>query len=544
MIESIFPKLKQKMAEADAAQAAPSVKTDEGDTGAGEVMPAEPEAGTTGEDVSAETRFPEVTKKMEETPHKAFDDPDYYKKALGGGGEKAQRLHAFLQKYLKTADPKEKGTLRQNIITAYWEFLATAAGTAAVDMPPAKKFLLRFAVLHPGLIDQEKRTFLSRIIVDNTLKQPVYYLDEWFKAIGSGELPPSTTDEIKIAEKNAQERLKEFFDKAKGKAGSARNLIRSKNEERRVLEKKATELIASTAARVPIIEAPDLFGCYNDSQKAAINQILEILHSLLKLDHALGFDISEFRQADEELKALSSKIEIAGSNPATADAINTEFGTVRQMAKMVIGRQGNHFPVLVNEYLHGAFDDIASRESVIEILSWIESIDPQAFCRIHRNKLNRIAPYVLLLPVYGDSGVCWEPFSRYNRLTSRARLAIPMYSKNLREAVLYAVGDLRWQTAKEKASYYWMEEGITGDYFQWFQKMKLKGDLKDAFIRDYILWITKESEGVQRLDKEIRNSFWRKMPFSQELKEKLKTRNFVYQELYQRDQNRAMSVGY
>ena len=119
-----------------------------------------------------------------------------------------------------------------------------------------------------------------------------------------------------------------------------------------------------------------------------------------------------------------------------------------------------------------------------------------------------------------------------------------MYPKDLRIALLTAVADLRWQVAKEKASYYWMEEGLTGQYYQWLITQKLKGDVKDYFIEDYVLWMTKESEGVQRLDKEVRGIFWRHMPFSQEIKEKLKIRSLVYQELYQRDLNRAMSDGY
>jgi hypothetical protein len=89
-----------------------------------------------------------------------------------------------------------------------------------------------------------------------------------------------------------------------------------------------------------------------------------------------------------------------------------------------------------------------------------------------------------------------------------------------------------------------MEEGVTGNYYQWFQKMKLKGDLKETFIQDYIIWITKESEGTQRLDKELRGVFWRHIPFSQAIKEKLRNRSYVYQDLYQRDLNRAMSDGY
>ena len=158
--------------------------------------------------------------------------------------------------------------------------------------------------------------------------------------------------------------------------------------------------------------------------------------------------------------------------------------------------------------------------------------------------LNRIVPYVILVPTYGDTGFCWEPFDRYNRVTSRGRIVVPMYPKSLQIAVLTAVADLRWQVAKEKASYYWMEEGLTGQYYQWIDSQKLKGDLKEFFINDYVLWMTKESEGVQKLDKEVRGIFWRHMPFPQEIKDKLKTRSLVYQELCQRDVNRSMSDGY
>ena len=107
-----------------------------------------------------------------------------------------------------------------------------------------------------------------------------------------------------------------------------------------------------------------------------------------------------------------------------------------------------------------------------------------------------------------------------------------------------ATADLRWQVAKEKASYYWMEEGLTGNYYQWFQNQKLKGDIKEYFIQDYITWMIKESEGIQKLDKEVREVFWRYMPFSDSVKAKLKDRALVYQELCQRDLNRQMSDGY
>ena len=68
--------------------------------------------------------------------------------------------------------------------------------------------------------------------------------------------------------------------------------------------------------------------------------------------------------------------------------------------------------------------------------------------------------------------------------------------------------------------------------------------MREFFIQDYVIWLTKESEGIQKLDKEVRAIFWRFMPFSKAVKEKLKDRSYVYQELYQKDVNRSLSDGY
>jgi hypothetical protein len=221
-----------------------------------------------------------------------------------------------------------------------------------------------------------------------------------------------------------------------------------------------------------------------------------------------------------------------------------EMRTIRQMAKLCVGRQGNHFPLLMKHYLRSGFGDIGARENVIKILAEIEYLDPGIFERTFKRQTNRIVPNIILIPCYGDQGVCWEPFERFNRATSRGRVAIPMYPKDLRTATISAVGDLRWQVAKEKAQHYWMEEGLTGWYYQWFAERKMKGDVKDAFVQDYILWITKESEGTQKLDREVRDIFWRYIPFPQDVKDKLKNRGFVYTELYKKDKNRSMSDGY
>jgi hypothetical protein len=508
------------------------------------VEPAEEGVEVQGVDLGVEG-FPEISKRLEPLPHNAFNDPNYYKTALSGEGDIAQRVHTILQKYLNSKDPKDRSVFRQQFITAYWEFLLGVAKKAPGRIPEPKKFLLRFSMLHPTFLDAETRNFFAKIVVENELNQPIFYLDEWFKAVGTGVVRNSSTDEVRIAKNNNQIRLQQLLEKAMGKLDGSKGLLRAKNEERMNLEKALQERVNILFEHYPVDGLREVNACYTEVQKRCFGEIQEVLKNLLKTDHDLDLFLKDFYQAEADVKTLRTKVEEEGGAVAVdVRAVDTEFETVRQMAKLTIVRQGNHFPALSSEYFHSGPNEVGFRENVISQMALIESIDPEVFCRSYKNRLNRIVPYVVLIPTYGDVGICWEPLDRFNRATSRGRIVIPMYPKNLYIAVLSAVADLRWQVAKEKASYYWMEEGITGNYYQWFSSRKLKGDVKEYFIQDYIIWMTKEAEAIQKLDKEVRGIFWRYMPFSKTVKDKLKSRSYVYQELYQRDINRSLSDGY
>ena len=502
------------------------------------------DAGGHAVDLSAQG-FPEVTKRFESTPHQFFEDTNYYKIALSDEGEPAKRVHAIFQKFINAKDPKDRSVFRTQLISAYWEFLRSVARKAPGKMPMPKKFLLRFNLLHHNFINAEMRDFFSRLVTDNELNQPIYYVDEWLKAVGTGVVRASTTDEVKIARNNTQMKLKQLLEKAMGKLDGAQSMLKAKDAERSSLENSLKESMEIIDDHSLLDDFEDINEGYTESQKRTINDIQEILKNMLRCDREFTSLTKDYYQAQADVNTLQDKID-GGEGEMEIDfqAIDSEFDTIRQASKMTVGRQGNHFPVLTSEYYHCGPNDLGFRENIISMFAKIESIDPEVFCRYYKNQLNRIVPYTLLLPTYGDTGICWEPFDKHNRATSRGRIVIPMYPKNLYIAVLSALADLRWQVAKEKASYYWMEEGLTGNYYQWFAAQKLKGDVKEFFIQDYILWMTKEAEGVQKLDKEIRGTFWRFMPFSKEVKEKLRTRSYVYQELYQRDLNRAMSDGY
>ncbi|MDR2375502.1 MAG: hypothetical protein LBD96_03585 [Treponema sp.] len=502
-------------------------------------------SGASGETPDVGGSFPEITKKFEESPHSFFADPNYYKIALSGEGDSATRTHGLMQKYLNSKDPKDRSVFRQQFITAFWDFLSAVAKKCGGKILPAKRFLLRFGILHPVFLNQETRAFFSSLIVEDELGQPVYYLDEWLKNVGTGKIQPSTTDEAQVSRASTSVRFQQLLEKAQGKLDGNLGLLKAKDVERRNLERNLQERVGIIVDHSSLDDRFDISAAYSESQKRVFADLQEILKGLLKADRELESCLRDYRQAEEDVRTIQGKIaEEGGAAMLDTGALSTEFETIRQMVKMTVGRQGNHFPVLTSEYFHCGPNGTGFRENVLSILAAIESIDPECFCRVYKNRNNRIVPYTILLPTYGDTGFCWEPFSRHNRATSRGRIVIPMYPKNLYIAVLSAVGDLRWQVAKEKASYYWMEEGLTGNYYQWFQKMKFKGNIKDFFVQDYIQWMTRESEGTQKLDKEVRGVFWRFMPFSQSVKEKLKNRSFVYQELYQRDLNRAMSDGY
>lgn len=497
--------------------------------------------------------FKPITKFFNDVPSNMFEDPTYYKTAIMGEDSSSQRLHAVLSKYLTSKDIKDRMVYRQQVIMAYWELVhSMASKVVSAKFPMPKRMLLRFAVILPSLFKPEQKELFAKSILDNESGEPVYYLDEWFKGIATGQIKTSTTDEVRTVKKTGegaeiaeQQRLMALQNKNSGKLQNAESTLNVKESERAMLEAELKSRIDLLCDHQALSGFEPHKAGYTEMQKKAMLEVTNYLHVLSKNDKELSRLLAEFQEAKESYESVTDKIAMGPEIVAVNSGdIETEFETVRQMAKMTCGRQGNQFPIFTREFYHCLPQGTGFRENVINILKWVESIDPGAFCRIHKNVSNRIVPFVIMLPTYGDTGFCWEPFDRYNRVTSRGRIVVPMYPRDLKIAILTAVADLRWQVAKEKASYYWMEEGLTGQYYEWIDQQKLKGDLKSYFIQDYVTWMTKESEGVQRLDKEVRGIFWRNTPFPQSLKDVLKTRSLVYADLCKKDMNRAMSDGY
>ncbi len=481
-----------------------------------------------------------------EDPKPYFRNPNFYQDVLTGEGEIAKRVHGTLAQFLKAENPEDRSLYRNRLIPLYWELARSIALKAYGQLPDPKRLLLRFGVLLPTMIDKDQRLMIARIITENRWGQPIHYVDEWLRKVASGEVNVSATDETKAAAGNQASRVSRQVEAARGKVDAQLTLIRTQNQETEDNEETLKRLIAELTDREPRPEAGGLKGPYSEQQRGLFSDINSELRRLSNRGRELNRAFAELEKYQDTLQTLEEQAAESGEDLSAVDtkASAEEMNTIRQMAKMCVGRQGNHFPLLYKQYFRGGLTSVATRENVHNVLAEVEYLDPSIFQRTFKQKTTRIVPNIILIPCYGDTGICWEPFERFNRATSRGRLAVPMYGKEIKSAVIAALGDLRWQVAKEKAAHYWMEEGLTGWYYQWFAEQKLKGDVKDQFIQDYILWLTKECEGTQKLDREVRDIFWRYMPFPQDLKDKLRNRGFVYQELYKKDQNRSMSDGY
>lgn len=478
-------------------------------------------------------------------PNPVFSDKDYYKKALSNEGEAAQRVHKLLSDFMNAQDPKDRSLYRGKLTSAYWNLAESVIHKLHTDARSPKLYMIRFGLLLPIIVTPEQRHMLAVIPEENETGEPIHYVDEWLLKVARGQINPSATDETKQKKVSSGSKVQSLMEKAKGQRDIQIGVIRNRVGTLESCENLILGHLKTLMDHPSRTDIPELKEGYCSEQRRALSEMGNLLRELNNIDKELTRLYLEMERYDQNYKELRDKAKEEGLSMQVDEGVVTaEFNSVRQMAKLCVGRQGNHFPILMKQYFRANLREIATRENVIMEMARVEQIDPGVFKRTFKRETNRIVPNVILLPSYGERGVCWEPFEKFNRATSRGRVAIPLYPKNLHEAVVFALGDLRWQVAKEKAQHYWMEEGLTGHYYQWFSGRKMRGDVKEFFIQDYYLWITKESEGTQKLDREVRGIFWRHIPFTDELRESLKNRGFVYSELFKRDINRSMSDGY
>jgi len=451
----------------------------------------------------------------------------------------------------KEADKDKKVVYRERLSSTFWQLYHDIVMKLGDNTPKEKRLFIRFGLLDlKYLTVEDQKLILSQNFDEKDEENCIFYVDEWFLEIKKGKLKPSLTDEQPIRKANGKDEsiLQSKLEKAAGLIEIEKRNYINAAERRRILEEALISIVnyITNHGMDTSLGASDV---YQEDQLKKMEEIVDTLRELKKYDKEMNVakrsyyeKLEEYQNLESELLANSSMENKEIKYNVDSRTIENEIGCVRQMIKMCVGRQGNHFPIIHSAFLPKETKVYNFKANTFKHLKEIEALDPTIFERKFRQNVHKITPNVLLTPGYGNYGICWEPYDRYNKATSRGRIAIPIFSRNPRFAVIIALGDFRWQVAKEMAGYHWMDEGLTARYYEYITSNKIKGDIKLRFISDYVLWITKESEGIQKLEsQDLRYIFWRFIPFPDSLKEELSKRGYYYNDLYKKEMSYRMS---
>jgi len=211
------------------------------------------------------------------------------------------------------------------------------------------------------------------------------------------------------------------------------------------------------------------------------------------------------------------------------------------------------FPILMDEILNLDINKaFLYKQQIEDILKEIISIDYQAFNRevLVKTKFKieivekSILPVFIILPTVGSRIMMWQDLEGTNK-RSKARFALPQFFLgDLRKNMILAVGRFRWEICKTQKGPQWadpIEGGLTGHYFDYISFYKKNPNLSDEakekieehiknfrsnrerFAQDYLTYIEYESKGIAKLNKVLRDIFYRIIPFSKPVRDKLKT---------------------
>lgn len=93
------------------------------------------------------------------------------------------------------------------------------------------------------------------------------------------------------------------------------------------------------------------------------------------------------------------------------------------------------------------------------------------------------------------------------------------------------IGSMYWSLLTPLPGYENEMDRITGRYHKWWREKDGKSMPSRCFVRDFITYMTDEFVGNQSLDKELRDIFWKFIPFSEEERERLGKRALNYKAL-------------
>lgn len=169
-----------------------------------------------------------------------------------------------------------------------------------------------------------------------------------------------------------------------------------------------------------------------------------------------------------------------------------------------------------------------------------------------------ILPDIILLPNIGIRAALWQEIEGRNRCTPGCMLFPTFCLTDISHLAMRLVGEFRWEMCKRVQGSRWNDVSnlsLTSEYFDYLQFYKKNKDLsteakekcrqqlarvknrfREAFILDYIAWITYEAKGTPHMNKVTRKIFMTYCPFSASYRETL-SKNPFYASLLEKYDN-------
>ena len=227
----------------------------------------------------------------------------------------------------------------------------------------------------------------------------------------------------------------------------------------------------------------------------------------------------------------------------------------RYNSKIVSGQISIFVPILYRDSFMGHLDQsLMTTNKVNDIIKKIVAVDYSVFYRegmqndpengIEKEYIQEeIFPDIILLPTYGSNGSMWQEIEGRKR-ASHGRFIFPIFAENDMEDIFVRVcGRFRWELCRTIQGTTWNDvkyKSLTSEYVDYIQfykrnralseerKEKLKmqiqkgrGNTREVFVLDYVLWVKNECKGSMRLNKVAREILASYCPFVKPIREKL-----------------------
>ncbi len=219
------------------------------------------------------------------------------------------------------------------------------------------------------------------------------------------------------------------------------------------------------------------------------------------------------------------------------------------------GKMTSFCPVLTKEDFGAeVMKMLLTKAKLEEAMAKIEEVDYGIFLREgfftdmeagvkSESYLKRVQPDIILLPNCGMRAMMWQECGGI-KVDSPGRFVFPMFTfDDLDKLMIYCCGAFRWEICRKEQGSRWNDIGsecLTSDFYDYFtfyrknkdlsaeNKEKVKtllkssrNNMREAFTKQYTIWINFEAQGSIRLNKAERNILNKHCTFSKAYRAKV-----------------------